>query len=1037
MFMDTIPPRQLPRLATLLFAAVLSCVATANADEIRFGRDVLPILSDRCFHCHGPDESHREADLRLDIEDEAKADRGGYSAVVPGDAKASAILERITTDDPDLLMPPADSHRKPLTAREVAILKEWIASGAPWGKHWAFEKPERPAIDDTDGHPIDILVRRRLAAEGLKPSPTAPPHTLARRVALDLTGLPPSPLHVAALQADASPEMYGKIVDDLLASPHYGERMAMWWLDAARYSDTDGFQQDANRNNWPWRDWVVREFNANTPFDQFTIEQLAGDLLPDATRDQHLATCFHRNHQTNGEGGRDPEESRVDYVIDRVNTTGTVWLGLTLGCCQCHSHKFDPISQKEYYQVSAFFNSIDESGEAGNNAGPYLKYQSPLADAVVDKSLRLVEQRRKAERLARVEAEPHFEAWLADQLLTLDPEYQGWSPLDAELMFSNGGAKLEKRDDHHIVASGTNPAQDEYHVRANSPYSTVTAVRLEVLPDPEFAGGKIGRGKSGEFVITTFKLQVGKKGQSQLHDVTLATSTASSEAPPEKGKNRSKSYGRASDLLYDDPRNGWAVPDDQLEQPHEVVLTLAEPLQLEADDQLVVLIWHISDELGANLSRFRLSVTDQPSQFARVRTPMPLEVLAKSNATSPTELPPELITDLREQFLATYEPFQLAKRAADAADAEYRSLKPQAGEVNVMVMAERKEPRPTFVLERGEWTQHGEQVSPGVPTAVLDWPAERTKTRLDLAHWILDRDNPLTARVIANQLWQLCFGAGLVRTPEDFGLQGEIPLHPELLDWLAVELIESGWDIKHVLRLIVTSETYQQSSDFTPELLEVDPENKLLARGARFRLPSWMIRDVALASGDLLESQMGGPANYPYQPAGVWEALFKERFTYRPSQGDLQFRRTLYAFWRRSSTPTYLFDTSPRRTCEVRPRLTNTPLHALSLLNDENQLEAARALAVKAIATHQDQTARVDWMVQRVLARSPSDLEREELSSRVDSWLARYSESPAEAKSLLGFGQPELRLEDRVEETASYTVLASLLLNLDEAITHE
>jgi hypothetical protein len=320
---------------------------------------------------------------------------------------------------------------------------------------------------------------------------------------------------------------------------------------------------------------------------------------------------------------------------------------------------------------------------------------------------------------------------------------------------------------------------------------------------------------------------------------------------------------------------------------------------------------------------------------------------------------------------------------------------------------------------------------------VLDWPADRTKTRLDLAHWILDRSNPLTARVIANQLWQICFGAGLVRTPEDFGLQGEIPMHPELLDWLAVELVESGWDVKHVLRLIVTSETYQQSSDFTPELLELDPDNKLLARGARFRLPSWMIRDVALASGGLLEGQMGGPASYPYQPAGVWEALFKERYTYRPSQGDLQFRRTLYAFWRRSSTPTYLFDTSPRRTCEVRPRLTNTPLHALALLNDENQLEAARALAVRAIATQQEQPARIDWMVESVLARSPSDREREELSSRLDDWLSRYNETPAEAKSLLGFGQPVLRIDDQVEETAAYTVLASLLLNLDEAITHE
>lgn len=1024
-------------LLALLVALPVSCAAGDLAAP-RFGRDVLPILSDRCFHCHGPDETHREAGLRLDVREAATADLGGYAAIVPGDPDASEILQRIESDDESMVMPPTDSHRKPLAAHEVDILRRWIAGGAMWGKHWAFERPVRPSMAAADQHPIDVLVRRRLEQLGLSPSNEAEPHTLARRVSFDLTGLPPTSEQVAAVDADDATDSYEQLVDELLSSPRFGERMAMWWLDAARYSDTDGFQIDAIRTNWPWRDWVIDAFNANKPFDQFTIEQLAGDLLPNATAEQKLATCFHRNHQTNGEGGRHPEESRVDYVIDRVNTTGTVWLGLTLGCCQCHSHKFDPISQREYYQLTAFFNSIDETGEAGRRAKPYLGYQSPYVAEIVAQAKHLAEQRGAHQRAASEAAEPHFQRWLEDQIVNVQHGFEPWTPLAAESLKTASRAQLQQRPDLSIVASGPNPDQDEYQVECKpTSGSTITAIRLEVLPDASHPLKRIGRGPTGEFAITTFKLQVAKQGQLQVRDVPLASAAADSEAPVPEGKENSRSYGRVGHLLFDDPRNGWAVASEVLDQPHTAVLRLREPLEMEDDERLQVIMIQLSDIYQANVGRFRLSVTDQPASVVAIDQTMPLERLATLAPDSTDDIPEKLLGELRQQFLATYAPYQQAKRRADAARQQLRTYESQAGEVKVMVMHDREQPRDTFVLQRGVWDQHGEQVTPGVPAAVLEWPQEKTQTRLDLAHWIVSPDNPLTARVVANQLWQICFGAGLVRTPEDFGLQGEVPVHPELLDWLAVELVESGWDVKHVMRLIVTSETYQQSSKFTPELLEQDPENKLLARGARFRLPSWMIRDAALQASGLLDESLGGPPMMPYQPRGVWEALFKGRFTYEPSQGDIQFRRTLYAFWRRSSTPTYLFDVAPRRICEVRPRRTNTPLHALTLMNDLSQLEAARSLAVQMVATESPPAERIDWLFQRVLSRSATTAEVATLEPQLTAWLAEYRQSPDEARMLLDFGQPERNVDQQMADTAAYTVLASLVLNLDEAITHE
>lgn len=1024
--------RRLLSCSTLVVAYGALLLTTASADQVSFQHDVLPLLSDRCFHCHGPDESNREADLRLDLDDLAKADRGGYAAIVPGDPEASVAFQRVISDDADLVMPPQYAHREPLSKDEVEVLRKWIESGAEWGKHWAFEKIQRPEPPSEAPHPIDAFVRRRLAQAGLQPASQAAPHTLARRASFDLTGLPPTSAQTEELERGALRDSFAELVDQLLASPSFGERMAMWWLDCARYSDTDGFQQDETRNNWPWRDWVIEAFNKNMPFDQFTIEQFAGDLLPDATEEQKLATCFHRNHQTNGEGGRDREESRVDYVIDRANTTGTVWLGLTLGCCQCHSHKFDPISQKEYYQFTAFFNSIDETGAAGKKADPYLSYESSHVDEIVDKARELAKSREATRRKQAELAEPAFQDWLAERFSQTREGHSSWRPLAAETLRSAKGTQLTQLDDASILASGKNPNKEFYTVVAPAGKRPITAIRLEILAHESNTLGRLSRNETGQFVLTGFKLQLRQVGKAQVRDVEIARAAADLEQKADDEK-----YGAVSGILHDDPRNGWTVSAEASSESHVAVLYLDEPLQLASDEQFIIHLAHASYYQGANIGRFRLSVTSDPPQVLQPARPTPLERLAQLEATSAEEIPADLKNELRRHFLFVYPPYLEAAGPADLAQEQLKKVEALQGEVQVMVLEERQKSRKTFVLERGVWDQHREQVNAGVPQAVLPWSQDRTETRLDLAKWIVSSDNPLTARVVANQLWQICFGKGLVRTPEDFGLQGERPTHPQLLDWLSAELIDSGWDVKHMLRLIMTSETYQQASDYTPDLLERDPKNKLLARGARFRLPSWMIRDAALAHANLLDDSLGGPPVMPYQPQGVWEALLKGKHSYDTSQGPLQFRRTLYAFWRRSSAPTYLFDIAPRRICEVRLRRTNTPLHALTLMNDLGQLEAARALAKELIATESDPDQRIANLCRRVLSRRPDGEELSVLREQLEDWIELYTQSPEKAEQFLDFGQPELLVEEKLPETAAYTVLASLVLNLDEAITRE
>jgi hypothetical protein len=1014
----------------VLVGTNLSAAAEVGQAPVNFSREVLPILSDRCFHCHGPDPGQRKADLRLDLESEATRELDGVRPIKPHDATRSEVWQRLITQDEDEMMPPPDSHRKPLSDVERELIRRWIDEGAVWGKHWSFEKPVRPAIPDSASHPIDAFVRKKLESEALAPSPPATTATQLRRLSFSLTGLPPTPAEVEVFSHSPSPEAWNQQIDRLLRSPHFGERLAMWWLDAARYSDTDGFQGDAERTNWPWRDWVVDAFNQNMPFDQFTKEQFAGDLLPKATPEQILATCFHRNHMTNGEGGRDPEESRIDYVIDRVNTTGTVWLGLTLGCTQCHTHKFDPITHEDYYRFSAFFDSIAEDGRAGSAAVPYFEYRSPYAARALSEMTAYVETLKPGPAKSRATAEQRFNDTIAGKLAALSKDYRAWTAMQATSVTSVEGTEFFF--ENKIVGTrGPAPFQDDYRftIGAVEEKQRITGWKLEVFPHPSHTDGKLARGKSGEFILTNVKLLVRKKGDSQVREIEHRGAVADFEQKAEK-----RNYGLVKDTLDDDPRNGWTTQSGDAHSPHTAVFELKNPFLPEPDEELIFVLLHRSTEGNANIGRFRISTTSEVGETVRSLATSPLEEAAHGK-----ELTGPLRNRLFEQFLIDDTAYQKDLERLNEGNRQLAEIQKANGKTKVMVLAERPEPRETHILERGVWDAKGPVVKPGILPAILPLPDDQVRTRLDLANWIVSPENPLTARVTVNHLWQLMFGSGLVRSPEDFGLQGEKPTHPDLLDWLAVELVEHHWDIQHILRLIATSDTYRQSSTVTEELLERDPDNRLLARSSRYRLPAWMIRDSALQNSGLLNPAIGGPPVKPWQPEGVWEEIFMGRYTYQPSVGPSQYRRTLYTYWRRSSSPTFLFDSAQRRVCEVRTNRTNTPLQALTLLNDTGMLEASRALAdeVAVTSASADFESGISELGRHILQRDLASDEITVLKRELNKSLDYYSSAPDDAVTFTTVGQQLPLTTEQAPTVAAWMTVASLMLNLDEAITQE
>jgi hypothetical protein len=1018
-------------LLALGFGVCTVASSSARGDDVSFSRDVLPVLSDRCFHCHGPDETRREAELRLDVESEAKQDRGGYAAVSPNRLEESELWRRITSNDSDELMPPPDSHRKPLSEKEREAIRRWILDGAKWGKHWSFEKLQRPEIPERHAHPIDAFVLRRLEQEGMAFSQPANVRTLLRRLSFDLTGLAPTPELSASLDDSPNDEAYwARVTEDMLASPHHAERMAMWWLDAARYSDSDGFQQDTDRQNWPWRDWVIQQFAKNRPYDEFTREQFAGDLLPDATDETRLATTFHRNHMTNGEGGRDAEESRIDYVIDRVNTTGTVWLGLTLGCVQCHSHKFDPISQKDYYSLFAFFNSIDEDGRAGTRAGPHIKYTSPLV-AQVQAERRLADQR--------------FEKWFEGFVARPPADYQVWrTPKPA--VTSVEGTEFVVESDQVVQATGPTPYQDDYRIvfRVPESMSRISGFRIEVLPHESHEGGRYSRNGNGEFALTSVLAQGRPAGSPTEQQIDMSRAVASHNADSKRKSTwDARLYHGISNTLNDDARNGWTTEGIERVEPRLGLYQLAKPWQANPGDQFIIVLRHRSTHGNSSIGRFRLSLTDELGDVVtRLDAASPIvELIEQLKADPAAPIDGDLRNRLLSQFLLGDTVYQQTRDRAVSAQNELRRLQNESKPRNVMVLKEREKPRDTHILERGVWDAKGEKVGRGFIPSLLDRAvADKALTRLDLANWILDRDNPLTARVTVNHLWQLMFGQGLVRTPEDFGLQGELPTHPELLDWLAVELIESGWNLRHVLKLIVTSQTYRQSSDATQSLLEHDPENRLLARAPRHRLPAWMIRDNALHVSGLLNDAVGGPPSRPYQPEGVWAEITMGRFRYRPSTGPEQYRRTVYAFWRRSLAPTFLFDSAQRRVCEVGVRRTNTPMHALTLMNDTTMIEASRALADLALDQRSKDVSveqTLNHLSMRVLSRRLSQAELDAATAVLMKATKHYEARVDDAVRYTTVGLQPSPERSSAASTAAWMTVSSMFLNLDEAMTRE
>ncbi len=1043
-------------------AVILNLAMASGAEPPNFSRDILPILSDNCFSCHGPDAKSREADLRLDQQESAL--RTEKPIIVPGKSGDSELMKRILSTGADTVMPPPKSGRK-LTATQIKLLKAWIDSGAKWGKHWAFEPIQRPPVPTIQNqktkikNPIDAFICARLEREGLSPSPEAPKHTLLRRVTLDLTGLPPSLEELDAFLADQSPEAYEKVVDRLLKSSRFGERMVWEWLDAARYADTNGYQGDPTRTMYFWRDWVIDALNNNLPFDQFTIEQLAGDQLPNPTQEQLIATGFHRNHMINGEGGRIAEESRVDYVQDRVETTGTVWMGLTFNCCRCHDHKFDPLAQKEYYQLSAFFNSIEETGanDAGGLANPIITFAGPEQQKRID-DLRAIENaanksRDELDRKLR-DSQAEWEKSLVASGSAAEPQ---WSVLTFDGLKSELGATLKKLDDHSILATGDNPAKDSFELVVKTKLGRLTGIQLEALPDDSLVNKGPGRADNGNFVLSELKLFLNDK------PVELSAIRADYEQPSFPPAN-------AVDGRSD---SGWAIANE-FGKPHVAIFEPRTPLTAtDGETTIRVRLEFQTIHVAHVLGRFRLSLTNSPVASLR---PMPAAV-REALAIAADKRNDAQKKALTEHFLNSEPTLLTARRAADDAKKSREGFEKSLP--RTMVMRERPQPRDTFILVRGAYDKFADKVSHGLPS-VLPQPAEPATNRLALARWLMSPEHPLTARVTVNRYWQTFFGTGLVKTTEDFGVQGEKPSHPELLDWLAAEFAEGRepmaesrdpflnaqltnprWNVKRLIRLIVTSATYRQSSvqasggrqppggvgdtgnpgGLTPlpaRLLSEDPDNRLLTRGSRYRLPSWMIRDQALAISGLLIEKQGGPPVKGYQPPGIWEEATFGRIGYQQESGEALYRRSLYQFWRRIVGPTIFFDVATRQTCQVKVARTNTPLHALVTLNDVTFVEAARALAQRVLlGPATDDASRLTDAFRRCTSRSLKPNELAVLTKRLQTLRAAFAQDEAAAKKLIAVGESKASDKLNPVDLAAFTSVASLLLNLDETISKE
>lgn len=964
-----------------LLPALLVAQAAAMAEDIDFARDVYPILQRSCFECHGA-EKHKGG-LRLDERESAIKGGDSGDTIVKGKPADSELLRRVTLPKEDRDVMPNRGDK--LTPQEIERIRAWIAAGAPWpdgvkpAKHWAYVAPMRPHVPqmpNAAGNTIDAFIRARLQEEKLQPAPAAEPHVLARRLYLDLVGLPPTPDESEAFAKAASVDLSAAVehlADHLLASPQFGEKWARQWLDVARYADSHGFQRDDLVDLWPYRDWVIRAFNSDMPFDQFTIEQLAGDLLPNATEQQHIATGFNRCTVCNVEAGTDPEENRVNQVIDRVNTLGMAWLGTTLECTQCHDHKYDPFKQRDYYGLFAFFNNTQMEADRKNPKvpgsiqflGPYMNVSDAAEQAEAQRLAKEIAatKARIAQRSAKAASTPPRDAaGIKEQVLT---------PADFD---STGGANHKVLEDGSVLLVGDPPATDTYTVTVRTPLKNIVGFKLEALTDPALPGMGPGRGdpERTNFVLHTFA-------------VTAAMAGREAEAKPVKLTDARADFSQAnwdvSGAIDENAKTGWAIAP-QFHKPHWATFRVAES---------------IANENGTTLT-FRLV-----QEFGNARTIGRLRLSAIIGAYPTPAIAPKDDPELK-RLNARLAELEKAQKALPA--------------MRTLVMNEVAEPRVSTIFRRGDFRNPGDAVEASTPAVLPPLREEGPRNRLTLARWLVSRDNPLTARVIVNRLWAEIFGEGLVSTPEDFGMKGERPSHPELLDWLAVEFMDNGWSQKKLLREIVTSATYRQSSKATPESMERDPRNRLLARGPRFRLSAEGVRDNALAIAGLLNLKPFGPPIHPPQPDGLWAKVGGQQYDYVVSPGDEQYRRGVYVVIKRASPyPSFVnFDASSRPACRVKRTRSNTPLQALTLLNDPVYVQAAHSFALRIVRERPNAGVdeRIDHAFRLALARPPAAAELTTLRRLYDAEFAATSK-PEEA----------------------WFSVASALLNVDEAITKD
>ncbi len=1065
----------------LIVLTVASSLSAADK-AVDFNRDIRPILSDKCYFCHGPDANKRKGDLRLD--DRAAALKAG--AFVPGDVKASELHKRIHETDQEEVMPLPKSKLK-LSEADKKLLDQWIAEGAPYAQHWSFVAPIKqpvPSLPDSmkswPSNGIDVFVAAKLYDAGLKPSAQAKNETLIRRVTLDLTGLPPTPAEVDAFIADSSGHAYESLVDRLLKTRQYGERMALPWLDAARFADTGGYQGDLVKTQWPWRDWVIRAYNANLPFDQFTIEQLAGDLLPNPTEDQLLATAFNRNHRINDEGGIIPEEFLVEYVADRVETTTTVWMGLTVGCARCHDHKYDPITQRDFYQLFAFFNNVPEKGKDGDIAPkPNMSiYTGGTRKQHESLKVSAANFRKQQGKYAKAH-ENAFSQWLKQEgissrklaAFTKLPEAVIHVPLDevVKKRFQNLGSSAGKISIKGKAKAVVTNQKAKHHQGVSIRLSGY----LNLGNMKKSGGFDSSRPMTWSAWVnppsTTFGIEgpvfsnLSPDDKAQGYQINLAENSAS-EFSVIFRLHSNRAAGKSIEVATKEviPRKKFAhlvvSYDGSMKAAGVKIFLNGKPVELEIkkdraearftsqEDLLVGVETETSGPRGVRDELLHNAVVDDLRVYH--------EVLAGDQIKALYQLSPVQLLAARDKQNSAVRGF-LSRAYFRDEDAEYQKLTAQLSKTEaslksfeankitkVSIMEEMEKPRDTYLLTRGAYDHpdKSKKLSPTTFASLLPMAADQPKNRLGLARWLFDPEHPLTSRVAVNRYWQMYFGRGLVKTSEDFGSQGSPPTHPGLLDWLAVEFRETGWDVKAMQKLIVMSATYRQSSAISPELLQRDPENQLLARGPRFRLYAHALRDQVLAISGKLDRRIGGPPVMPYQPSGLWEEVSAKGKKYIVGDGSDLYRRSLYTFWRRTVPPPSMmnFDNASREICSIGTTRTNTPLQAMNLMNDPQYVEAARLMAERMMTEGGSSPAdRIRFGHKLALAREPDAKTLKILTLGYNEYLKRFKSNPADAKSLITIGKSAVRKNTDPAQLAATTAVASVILNLDEIVTKE